>query len=237
MYTDTKTVSSYFDTVFVYRQNMEEDDRYTRITLRIPKDLHARLDAEADRTSKSLNAEIVSRLESTFETSSIELRRMIEAEMAEATHRGEKVNLRVETLKAQLALLNAQLRLKAVEAEHLASAAKTDADFAGVQEIIKNDFERLIAEGNALTAEKDSLMRERDSIVAHLNVVNKTLHEARAELEKRIARGMKARDEATRSKAILVGNIGRQEPVPPKPPGRQQPPAPRGPVKPTRKKS
>jgi len=43
-----------------------DEDRYTRITLRIPKDLHAKLQEHADATSKSTNAEIVSRLESTF---------------------------------------------------------------------------------------------------------------------------------------------------------------------------
>lgn len=47
-----------------------EDDRYTRITLRIPKDLHATLTAEADATSKSLNAEIVGRLAASFDRSS-----------------------------------------------------------------------------------------------------------------------------------------------------------------------
>ena len=47
---------------------MDEEDRYTRITLRIPRELHVRLDAEADRTSKSLNAEIIGRLEDTFRT-------------------------------------------------------------------------------------------------------------------------------------------------------------------------
>ncbi|MGV3679800.1 MAG: toxin-antitoxin system HicB family antitoxin [Acidovorax sp.] len=41
---------------------MDEDDRYTRITLRIPKDLHGVLAAEAGRTSKSLNAQIVESL-------------------------------------------------------------------------------------------------------------------------------------------------------------------------------
>ncbi|AMO36399.1 toxin-antitoxin system HicB family antitoxin [Thauera humireducens] len=44
-----------------------EDDRYTRITLRIPKDLHAALAAEADSTSKSLNAEIIARLAASLE--------------------------------------------------------------------------------------------------------------------------------------------------------------------------
>lgn len=45
---------------------MDKDDRYTRITLRIPKDLHEQLSEAADLTSKSMNAEIVARLQSTF---------------------------------------------------------------------------------------------------------------------------------------------------------------------------
>ena len=44
-----------------------EEDRYTRITLRIPKELHAALTAEADATSKSLNAEIIARLQASFD--------------------------------------------------------------------------------------------------------------------------------------------------------------------------
>lgn len=44
------------------------DDGYTRITLRIPDGLHAKLTGEAARTSKSMNAEIVARLEGSFDT-------------------------------------------------------------------------------------------------------------------------------------------------------------------------
>lgn len=40
-----------------------EDDRYTRITLRLPKDLHEDLEAAAYAATRSLNAEIVGRLE------------------------------------------------------------------------------------------------------------------------------------------------------------------------------
>ncbi|MDD3016774.1 MAG: Arc family DNA-binding protein [Comamonas sp.] len=43
-----------------------DDERYTRITLRIPKELHAKLQDAADATSKSMNAEIIGRLEGTF---------------------------------------------------------------------------------------------------------------------------------------------------------------------------
>lgn len=45
---------------------MDKDDRYTRITLRIPKDLHERLADSADKTSKSMNAEIIARLSESF---------------------------------------------------------------------------------------------------------------------------------------------------------------------------
>lgn len=45
---------------------MEDEDRYTRITLRIPKDLHSRLADSAAATSKSMNAEIIARLTDSF---------------------------------------------------------------------------------------------------------------------------------------------------------------------------
>ncbi|MEB2328104.1 MAG: Arc family DNA-binding protein [Pseudomonas sp.] len=45
---------------------MDTEDRYTRITLRLPKELHAQLTAAADETSKSTNAEIVARLQESF---------------------------------------------------------------------------------------------------------------------------------------------------------------------------
>lgn len=45
---------------------MEEDDKYTRITLRIPKYLDKKLGDSASKSSKSKNAEIIARLESTF---------------------------------------------------------------------------------------------------------------------------------------------------------------------------
>lgn len=43
-----------------------DDDRYTRITLRIPKDLHAMLQDASDASSKSINAEIIERVRRSF---------------------------------------------------------------------------------------------------------------------------------------------------------------------------
>ena len=76
---------------------MEEEDRYTRITLRIPKDVHARLQQSADKTSKSMNAEIVARLDTSFtatETSSeiLSLIATLQFELSQARYR-EQVQL------------------------------------------------------------------------------------------------------------------------------------------------
>lgn len=46
----------------------DNDDRYQRVNLRIPKDLHIKLMAAAGRRSRSMNAEIVARLEVSFES-------------------------------------------------------------------------------------------------------------------------------------------------------------------------
>lgn len=43
------------------------ENGYTRITLRIPDALHAKLTDEASRTSKSMNSEIIARLEASFD--------------------------------------------------------------------------------------------------------------------------------------------------------------------------
>lgn len=45
---------------------MTEEDRYTRITLRIPKDLRDKLAEAANSKSHSMNAEIIQRVEESF---------------------------------------------------------------------------------------------------------------------------------------------------------------------------
>lgn len=45
-----------------------EEDRYIRITLRMPKDTHLLLSTAAEEKSHSMNAEIISRLEASFKS-------------------------------------------------------------------------------------------------------------------------------------------------------------------------
>lgn len=65
-----------------------DDDRYTRITLRIPKDLHAMLQEAADTSSKSVNAEIIERVRQSFGAS------------IEAEKRFRQITARIDALEA-----------------------------------------------------------------------------------------------------------------------------------------
>ncbi len=76
---------------------MDIDDRYTRITLRLPKELHAKLSAAADETSKSTNAEIVARLEESFE--------------AKATSEGRATVLELKSMMTEISLFSALLSM------------------------------------------------------------------------------------------------------------------------------
>ncbi|MFJ2456650.1 Arc family DNA-binding protein [Pseudomonas protegens] len=51
---------------------MAIQDEYIRITLRIPKELHSLLADSAEQTSKSMNAEILARLQESFSQREIE---------------------------------------------------------------------------------------------------------------------------------------------------------------------
>lgn len=80
-----------------------DEDRYTRITLRIPKELHARLEDEARKTSKSLNAEIVARLEETFSpTASASSINALALRLAETD-----LELRTNALESKVRLMDA----------------------------------------------------------------------------------------------------------------------------------
>ena len=129
-----------------------EPDRYIRITLRIPKDLHARLDVEADRTSRSLNAEIIGRLELSFPGSPLqihEIRNWIAAlETRISTLRGMLSN---EALRHTI-LLETIRRMKTGGAEpselkplheEVALIAKTEAELQEDYRLYSNELEQL----------------------------------------------------------------------------------------------
>lgn len=92
------------------------EDGLTRITLRIPDRLHARLTESAARTSKSMNAEIIARLEQSF-LSSPKPDAALHLRMSLGAHR-EMAMSTVELMKRSVNRL-ADLQQKAVEIDPL----------------------------------------------------------------------------------------------------------------------
>ena len=70
-----------------------DEDRYTRITLRIPTDLHVKLQRSADKASHSMNAEIITRLAQTYDA----------GQKLESKHLDDLAELLAEKVAAKLA--------------------------------------------------------------------------------------------------------------------------------------
>ena len=128
---------------------MDDEDRYTRITLRIPKDLHRGLTDAADQTSKSLNAEIVGRLERSFPDSNESFKREIEAQLATVLARADTLALRVDLIKSRMDNLFTRAHLISSETERMAKAAQTDEDFAKAEARIA-EYDEIQSEAAAL---------------------------------------------------------------------------------------
>lgn len=103
-------------------------DNYTRITLRIPEELHSKLVAEAARTSKSMNAEIVNRLEASFASPP------------------QGANILAEMLLYRLAIAEFKRSLERAKTQDPVDAdevANLKANIAGMQALLRGVLSRL----------------------------------------------------------------------------------------------
>lgn len=128
-----------------------EEDLYTRITLRIPRDLDAKLDAEAVRTSKSKNAEIVSRLAASFSASPDDT-------LSEAWELTRALNRRRDMLSAKLSSLSSGLARVVYDLQSAASDGLSSEDVKALQQ-----------ERRKLSLESYSVRRDLDQVLDDLD--------------------------------------------------------------------
>lgn len=166
---------------------MDDEDRYTRITLRIPKDLHRGLTDAADQTSKSLNAEIVGRLERSFPDSNESFKREIEAQLATVLARADTLALRVDLIKSRMDNLFTRAHLISSETERMAKAAQTDEDFAKAEARIA-EYDEIQSEAAALGEQAKQLIVERDAELQRMNSLREVLKAYREKLEASLAK-------------------------------------------------
>lgn len=125
---------------------MDSDDRYTRITLRIPKELHTQITQAAEETSKSANAEIVARLQESF------------SPKPDATElEGRIAGMELRAMATELSLSAAVLQL-------LQQLPKQDADLEGdVRSFSQEMLDRIGAYGD-IQARFDELLSKLPSL-------------------------------------------------------------------------
>lgn len=182
-----------------------EEDRYTRITLRLPKELHARLEEAADATSKSLNAEIVGRLDASFSATAAAPMESLMLEM-----RRTQLHLKLNTLKVELgALWNRDQELSAAMNPELTP-----------QEIRRIQDARTAI--NKAKQEIDTQSREVLARLAELDQIDRIASDVD------LSQSASAAEHAALTRGALLAGLDayqqivrrREEPIPPKVPNR-----------------
>ncbi len=176
-----------------------EEDRYMRITLRIPRDLHARLDRMAEQTSKSLNAEIVGRLEESFAAPVAAFQREADFQIAAIQSRAALMNMRFELARSRVDSLQFRMELITSEGNRLIKEAQTDEDFARAQSYIEK-LGPLETELEDLRKEMIAIKKERADAVAELDEMSKTMSAAADALDERVRVGRAAQTAARAGK-------------------------------------
>jgi post-segregation antitoxin (ccd killing protein) len=152
---------------------MEEEDRYTRITLRIPKDLHARLEAAAGDTSKSLNAEIVSRL-----TAAMDLPDIAAFQLRKSLLEFDAAAARAETLTTSLHLFETALALKMAVARVLHS---------NLSPLKPGEAEKWDKAADDAIAEAQAVLDEQGNAMSELKAAGDRIDESRKRQRVRVS--------------------------------------------------
>lgn len=166
-------------------RNPQTEDKYI---VRFPEGMRDRLKAEAKANNRTLNAEIVARLEDSFSTQSsapgpahqLDLfTSALESKALMLSMRYDMVKLRNENLANQAHRIS-------VESELLARKAKTDEDFQRSTDKI-SELDAIEAQAEQLQLEAEQIIRERDAAIAEFNAVREAFQSRRMQIEADLA--------------------------------------------------
>lgn len=158
-----------------------------QMKIRLPEELKARIDASATQAGRSLNAEIVARLEGSYRTDNDSFKRELEAQVAAVLARADTLSLRVDLIKSRMDNLFTRGHLISAETERLAKDAQTDEDFAKAEARIA-EYDEIQAEAAALGKQAKQLIAERDAELQRMNALQDALKAYREKLETALAK-------------------------------------------------
>ena len=145
-----------------------------------------RLKSAAQSSSRTLNAEIVARLESSFKPQATSTNREVELLLAAVHTQFETLDLKVQLITSRLESLRMRSKLIQSDSERLTKSAKTDADFARVGESIEQ-LKAVEEESDQLKRELEQVLDQQGSMNRQYQDMSAMVSATRAELEKRFA--------------------------------------------------
>ena len=166
---------------------MAQDD-YIRTALRVPPDLHKALHAAADESGKSFNAEIIGRLQASFqnfETADSALKREFEAQLGRLISRRDSVEMRTELARTRLDSLDVRRRMIVSELERM------PANEGGVEKLAKmqegaTQLNAVQKELSMLRDELESLLQARNEVLQEISNLQGRIAAVRVEAEIRL---------------------------------------------------
>lgn len=158
--------------------------------IRFPEGMRAQLHEAARANNRTLNAEIVARLQASFSPSSEsrpDFRPALELQMATVQLRVEMINTRAEVLQQRVQLLKGRHADLADQVAYYAPRAKTDEDMVWLDSKIEEM--RAIDEEDApkLAREMDQLDEQRSALVAEMDRMQALLGSVVGALEQSMA--------------------------------------------------
>lgn len=157
-----------------------------QFVVRFPDGMRDRIAEAAKAANRSMNAEIVARLEQSFESKSEGGRQFMELLIFNMQSQVEMLGLRIEMVKMRARAEEDRLNTLTREIELEAKAAQTDEDFARVEEKVKalSANRTVLAQ---LEKELVGVLREREALIAHMTSTHNMLTTASQKLESRMA--------------------------------------------------
>lgn len=158
-----------------------------QMKIRLPEELKARIDTSATQAGRSLNAEIVARLEGSYRTDNDSFKRDLETQVAAVLARVDTLALRVDLIKSRMDNLFTRAHLISSETERMTRDAQTDEDFAKAKARFA-EYDEVQAEAAALGEQAKQVIAERDAELQRMNSLQAVLKAYREKLEVALAK-------------------------------------------------
>lgn len=160
-----------------------------RSQFRLPADLAERLRVAADEAGRSLNAEIVVRLEGSFRPrgTAESVGDAIQQYLVAAQHESAVLALQADMVKLKYETLMARMSAISAQAELLAKTAQTDEDFAKADAKVA-ELDDVEKEGEVLRVELEQLLKRRMDVLQSIQAMQATVAQKVSDMEEGLAR-------------------------------------------------